>query len=147
MIEADRYWQRFCHAIGRDDLLTDARFQDFFERARHAADLVRELETSFRGRTLAEWTPVLDGADLIWSPVRRLDEAIHDPQAEAMGYFYEIDHAQAGSFRTVAPPFRIEGMRLGARQAATPVNRDARTILAEAGLTPQEIDSLLAIPA
>jgi crotonobetainyl-CoA:carnitine CoA-transferase CaiB-like acyl-CoA transferase len=143
MIEADRYWERFCHALGRADLLADARFQGFFERARHSADLVAELEATFRTRTLAEWAGVLDEAALIWSPVRRLDEAIHDPQAEAMGYFYEIEHAEAGKFRTVAPPFRIEGMALGARRAATPLGQEARRILAEAGLSAQEIDSLL----
>jgi crotonobetainyl-CoA:carnitine CoA-transferase CaiB-like acyl-CoA transferase len=144
MIEADRYWERLCHAISRPELLTDPRFQGFFDRTTHSADLVAELEATFRTRSLAEWTEVLDGAGLIWSPVRSLDEAIHDPQAEAMGYFYEVEHPQAGTFRTVGPPFRIEGMPLGARRAATPLNQDARVILAEAGLTPDEIESLLA---
>jgi crotonobetainyl-CoA:carnitine CoA-transferase CaiB-like acyl-CoA transferase len=143
MIEADRYWPKFCAAIERPELTEDPRFADGFARAQNAAELVRELESVFARRSLQEWKPRLDAAGLIWSPVNRIEEAIHDPQARAMGYFPEIEHEGAGRFETVAPPFRIEGARVGATRAASPLHRDAEQILREAGLSEEEIELLL----
>ncbi|MEN8182049.1 MAG: CoA transferase [Myxococcota bacterium] len=143
MIDADRYWLRFCEAIERPDLATDERFADGFARVAHARELVLELEAVFAKRTLEEWIPRLDAADLIWSPVHTLAEAIQDPQARALGYFQELEHSQAGRFETVAPPLRIEGVDLGGSRPASDLHQDARDVLAEAGLSPEEIETLL----
>jgi crotonobetainyl-CoA:carnitine CoA-transferase CaiB-like acyl-CoA transferase len=41
------------------------------------------LDATFKAKTLAEWTTVLDGIDLCWAPVRDLFEAIGDPHLAA----------------------------------------------------------------
>jgi crotonobetainyl-CoA:carnitine CoA-transferase CaiB-like acyl-CoA transferase len=143
MIEAERYWPRLCQALGHPEWQTDPRFADPFVRSAHAEDLVRELEAVLGSRTLEEWKPVLDAADLIWSPMLRVDEAIRDPLPRALGYVYEIEHPTAGRFETVGPPFRIAGMSLGARTGASPLHADARAILEDAGLSAEEIEKLL----
>jgi crotonobetainyl-CoA:carnitine CoA-transferase CaiB-like acyl-CoA transferase len=143
MIDPERYWPKLCQALGRDELLKDERFAEPFARAQNSEALVAELEATFAKRSLEEWKPVLDAAGLIWAPVNRIDEAVNDPQARAMDYFYPIEHDEAGTFETVATPFRIEGEKLGARSAASPVARDGREILREAGLREEEIDKLL----
>lgn len=143
MIEADRYWPQLCRAIGREDLAADPRFVDGWQRSKHSAALVRELEKTFEQRTLAEWRRILDAADVIWAPVNRVEEAIDDPQARALGYFYEVESVSAGRFETVAPPFRIEGLPLGARRAAPGLGADTAEVLREAGLTRAEIDALV----
>jgi len=143
MIEPDRYWSRFCAALGRPDLETDPRFASGFERHHHAEELVAELERTFAERTLAEWRPILDAHGLIWSPVSRVEEAIHDRQARHLGLFYDLESPAAGRFETVAPPFRIQGVPLGAKRAAPPVGGDTREVLREAGLSEAEIAELL----
>jgi len=143
MIDPEPYWPKLCGALARQDLLTDPRFADGWKRSANATVLCQELERTFLAKTLEEWRPVLDAAGLIWAPVLRVDEAVQDPQARSMGYFYEIEHPVAGRFETVAPPFRIEGTPLGARVAASPLNADARALLAEAGLDEGEIEKLV----
>ncbi len=142
MIDSDRYWPRVCDAIDRPDLRDDRRFADARARTTHSAALVRELESAFARQTLDAWRPRLDAADLIWSPVNRVDEALDDPQARALGYFETLDHATAGRFETVAPPFRIEGLKLGSGRAAPALNADAEEILIEAGLEAEEIERM-----
>ena len=142
MIEPDRYWEPLCRAIGRAELTHDERFADGFARAENSAALVGELEATFRERTLEEWAPGLDQAGLIWAPVRRLEEAVEDSQAWAMGYFRELEHPAAGPFSTVGPPFRIEGVALGAERPISPVDGDAEEVLREAGLDESEIEKL-----
>ncbi|HBZ72043.1 MAG TPA: hypothetical protein DEP35_20865 [Deltaproteobacteria bacterium] len=143
MIDPEPYWPKVCAALGREDLLTDARFADGWKRAANAAALAQELERTFLTKTLEQWRPVLDAAGLIWAPVLRVEEAVQDPQARSMGYFYEIEHPTAGRFETVGPPFRIEGMKLGASRAASPLHSDAQAILREAGLADGEIEKLV----
>jgi crotonobetainyl-CoA:carnitine CoA-transferase CaiB-like acyl-CoA transferase len=143
MIDPEPYWPKVCAALARQDLMADPRFADGWKRAANATALAEELERTFLTRTLEEWRPVLDAAGLIWAPVLRVEEAVQDPQARTMGYFYEIEHATAGRFETVAPPFRIEGTPLGASRAASPLHSDAQAILREAGLGEGEIEKLL----
>ena len=143
MIDPEPYWAKLCAAVGRPELATDERFADGFRRLANSAVLVAELESVFGRRPLAEWRPILDAAGIIWAPVQRVDEAIDDPQARAMGYVYEIEHPTAGRFETVGPPFRIEGEALGARRAASPLDADARDVLREAGLSDSEIEKLV----
>jgi crotonobetainyl-CoA:carnitine CoA-transferase CaiB-like acyl-CoA transferase len=142
MVDPEPYWPKLCQALARTDLAADERFADGFKRAANTAELVLELEKIFASRSLEEWCPILDAAGLIWAPVRRVDEAIYDPQVRAMGYVYEIEHATVGRFETVGPPFRIEGEALGARRAASPLHADASEVLREAGLTDAEIEKL-----
>ena len=143
MVDPEPYWPKLCAALERPDLAADERFSDGFRRAANAEALTRELETVFARRSLEAWTPVLDRGGLIWSPVRRVDEAIDDPQVRAMGYVYEVEHVTAGRFETVGPPFRIEGETLGARRAASPLHADAADVLREAGLSEAEISKLV----
>ncbi len=144
MIEPDRYWDTFCRAIGREDLLADERFADGWARTANAAELVTELETTFVKRTLEEWEKVLGEARLIWAPVKRIDEVPNDPSAREHGYFHELEHAEAGRFETITCPIRIDGHDLRRPAAASPLGADTRAVLAEAGLGESEIDALLA---
>ena len=143
MIEPDRYWPRLCDAIGRSELCTDPLYEDAWKRHENSRELVAEFEGTFAQRSLDEWAPVLDAAGLIWAPVNRVDEAIEDPEIRALGYIQEIEHATAGRFETVAPPFRIEGAKLGASRASSPLHSDAREILREAGFAEAEIEKLI----
>lgn len=141
MIEPDRYWPRLCNALGRPEWLEDPRFADAWGRAANSEALVRELEAALGQRTLEAWKPVLEAAGLIWAPVNRVDEAVEE--ARAMGASYDLEHPEAGAFPTVATPFSIEGVALGARRAMPAAHADARDILREAGLGDDEIEKLL----
>ena len=109
---------------------------------RTRAALIAELAREFAKRTLDEWRPRLDAAGLIWSPVNTLDEALDDPQARAMGYFDALEHPSAGRFESPAPPFRLEGVALGSRQACSALDADGEAVLREAGLDASEIAKL-----
>ena len=142
MIEPDRYWPRLCDALERPDLRDDPRFGDARARAEHASALIAEFEQAFRRRPLEAWGERLDAAGVIWAPVLRADEVVRDPQIRDLDYLRTVDH-ETGPIETVGPPFRIDGLRLGSERAASPVNRAARRIFAEAGLDEAAIEALL----
>jgi crotonobetainyl-CoA:carnitine CoA-transferase CaiB-like acyl-CoA transferase len=144
MIDPSNYWERFCRALGHPEWQTDARYAGDLDRAKHAAELAQEIEAELLRRPLADWGPVLDGAGLIWAPVRQLHEAIDDPQAAATGCFAEVAHPRAGSFQTVAPPFRIDGVDLAPKSAAPGLGADSESLLREVGASADEIAAITA---
>jgi len=144
MVDPEPYWPRLCEAIGRPELRSDPRFEEPFTRAAHAEELVGELEAEFAKLPLEAWRPRLDAAGLIWAPVARLEEAVQDPQARAMGYFAELEHPEAGPFETGTAPFRIEGVPVGTRKPVSPLDADAEAVLREAGLDDAAIGKIRA---
>ena len=64
-------------------------------------------------------------------------------QAEAAGAFQTVDHPKAGRFRTVAPPIVLSGHELRSGRCGPELGADSRDVLAEAGLSDEEIDAAL----
>ncbi len=142
MIDPTLYWPRLCNAVERPDLIDDARFAEPFTRAANGAALIAILEQEFAKQPIDVWRTRLDAAGLIWSPVNRIGEVLDDPQARAMGYFEELEHPEAGRFESLAPPFRMDGLKLGSRRACSDVDADGEAVLREAGLDEGEIAKL-----
>jgi crotonobetainyl-CoA:carnitine CoA-transferase CaiB-like acyl-CoA transferase len=72
-----KFWEGFCRATGRDDLLP----LQFSERPEDFA----LVEGVFAGRTRDEWGSLLEGADFCGEVVRSLDEVLEDPQVKHRG--------------------------------------------------------------
>jgi formyl-CoA transferase len=142
MIDPTPYWPRLAEAVGRPEWLEDARFAEPFTRAHNAPALIAELDAEFAKLPLEAWRPRLDAAGLIWSPVQRVEEVLDDPQARAMGYFRTLEHPGFGPFETLAPPFSIEGVALGAARPCSDADADGEAVLREAGLDESEIAKL-----
>ena len=59
MLQADKYWARFCEVAGRPDLASDPRYADAALRRQNVADCTAELKALFAGKSMAEWKTIL----------------------------------------------------------------------------------------
>jgi crotonobetainyl-CoA:carnitine CoA-transferase CaiB-like acyl-CoA transferase len=143
MVESDRYWPALCRALEREDLVRDPRFDSAVARYRNSAELVALLDAVFRARTLADWEKRFADFELIWSPMRSMAELFDDPQIRAMGYFRSVEHATAGRFETMGPPFDLSVTALEATAPAPALGADGEAVLREAGLDDAEIAAAL----
>ncbi len=143
MIESDRYWPALCRALERDEWLRDPRFDSAVTRYKNSPELVALLDSLFRARSLAEWEQRFAGFDLIWSPMRRMDEIFDDAQIRAMGYYRAVEHPSAGRFETMGPPFDLSATPLAADRPAPALGADGEAVLREAGLDDAEIAAAL----
>ena len=100
-------WPDVARAIGREDLLEDARFGSLRDRRRNGVDLIAIMDAAFAEKTLAEWTPILDEAGLIWSPVQTFEQAFEDPQMHAAGVYVDMPKADGTSYKNIASPIRF----------------------------------------
>jgi crotonobetainyl-CoA:carnitine CoA-transferase CaiB-like acyl-CoA transferase len=136
-------WEQFCRALGRSDLADNPDYADAKGRYTHNAELMATLDQTMATKTFEEWADILDRNDCIWGPVNDPALAASDPQMQAAGVFTEIDHPEAGTFRTVAVPFKIRGDdTIRPRGAAPVVGQHGEKILAELGYDADQIASL-----
>ena len=138
----DRYWPRFCRAIGEPAWADDPRYSDMAKRRAASRELAAAIAERFARHDLADWSPRLDAEGLIWAPVVDFIEVIDDPQPRSMGAFATLEHPQGGHFETLAAPFTLRGADVRPRGPAPAAGEHGRAVLAELGLTEEEIDAL-----
>jgi crotonobetainyl-CoA:carnitine CoA-transferase CaiB-like acyl-CoA transferase len=138
MLQRDLYWDGVLEVIGRTDLRTDARFADPASLGAHTAEAAEELSRTFRTRTLAKWREALGKQPGQWDVVANVLELSHDPQAVANGYVQPIAYEDGLELPMVSAPAQIDRTP-PPLQPAPAFNDDADAILAELGMTQDEI--------
>jgi crotonobetainyl-CoA:carnitine CoA-transferase CaiB-like acyl-CoA transferase len=111
-----KFWERLCVALEREDLLADPRFTDFAARNLNRDALLPTLRGEFRARSTEEWLTALSQAGVPHGPVYDVAEALEDRQARARGDVVELHHPGLGTVRQLASPLRLSG-------DATPLER------------------------
>ncbi|MGH8984661.1 MAG: CaiB/BaiF CoA transferase family protein [Acidimicrobiia bacterium] len=102
------FFERFCEAVGRTDLLEGRVGAEVGEHAAGDVALRRELAAIFATRTQAEWIRLLQDADVPGGPVHTVRSLLDDPQFRARTAFVEHDHPEAGPLRMVATPIHTD---------------------------------------
>ncbi|MDQ6648772.1 MAG: CoA transferase [Actinomycetota bacterium] len=138
------WWPRFSEVVGRPEWATDPRFDSVASRIEHMTEITELMDELFATRPLADWGELFNEAGFVWAPAATVAELAADPHAEAVGLFPEIEHAEGGRFRTVRMPLRIIGADIGPRGPGPDLGQHTAEVLAEAGLSQQDIAALVA---
>jgi len=136
------WWPRFCAAVGRPEWANDARFETVVSRREHMSEITDLMDALFAGRPLAAWGELFDSHGFTWAPAATVAEFAADPQAAAVGLFPEVTHPTAGTFRTVAAPVTVRGADIQPRGAAPDLGQHTAEVLAELGLSADEVTAL-----
>ncbi len=75
------------------------------------------------------------------SPYLTVTEALKDPQVEHRGSLCPIEDS-AGKYLSPAPPFRFSGSPLQSGPHVADLGEHTASVLADAGLSPDEIKAL-----
>jgi crotonobetainyl-CoA:carnitine CoA-transferase CaiB-like acyl-CoA transferase len=142
MIQSDRFWSDFCHALGKEKWVDDPRFKDSSARAEDCAALTDEIDRVVATRTSNEWAPIFDRHNLIWAPVRTDAEVLDDPQAEAIGAFANVDHPNIPQCRVVNSPVEFGDVDKTPHRGAPELGQHTEEVALEMGLTWDEIARL-----
>lgn len=133
----DRQFARLCAAIGLPDLPADPRFASNGLRVENRAALTGALEAAlaaFDGAALAE---ELIAAGVPAGPVLNVAEALAHPHVAHRGMRVEID-----DYLGLGAPARLTRTAADYRRKPPAFAEHAAEILAEAGLSPEEIRAL-----
>lgn len=126
----EKFWVRMAQALGREDLLTDARFATFETRLGHKELLETQLAASFARETTAHWLATLAAAGVPCAPINTVGEALVDPQVVERDAVFRLEHPVWGQVIHMASPLRVGGQPHVRRPAPT-LGADTRSVLVE----------------
>ena len=139
----DRQWQSFWQLTEQTQYANDPRFAKLVDRAKHIDSLYEIVADLLQTRASAQWLAALDEAQIPAGKVTNLKDLPQDPQLLATGFFKTVD--QPDMERLVLPdaPWRMDGQSLPIRCGPPAMGAHSEEILAEAGLSAQEISEAL----
>ncbi|WP_403022741.1 CaiB/BaiF CoA transferase family protein [Salinibacterium sp. GXW1014] len=136
----DAMWRRFCTAIGLDQLAADPALATNDGRRRDRARITEQIATVLVTRPALEWTSLLAGAGVPTSLVQSLGEVVADPQVVARDSVLPVPGTPG--LNGVRSPFRLRSIPQPRNERFPQLGADSVDVLAELGLSPDEIGSL-----
>lgn len=138
LLNEARQWPALLEVLGQPAWGSDPRFASPALRRTHASVLIGLLDVVFISRSLPEWRPLLDSANLTFDAVATTVEAAAADQPRATG---AIRQSAAGRW-TVDSPLHIAGEAKSPARPPPGLGEDEDAILSEHGYTPAEIRTL-----
>ena len=139
VIHSDRYWPLLCQALGRSELVDDARFASFELRDANHRELIDLLDELFGQMTYDEWQAKVVEYDLIACRVNSLTTLQDDEQVLANDYMVKLPHPELGEWWYAPTPVEFEKTPVSIRSEAPHVGQRTDQILGELGYSPEEI--------
>jgi crotonobetainyl-CoA:carnitine CoA-transferase CaiB-like acyl-CoA transferase len=108
LLNEEKQFPILARCLGREDLIADARFATRADRHTHSIELIREFDTTFATRPLAEWREILDGTGIVFGVVGILDDIPTDQQMIENEVLVPFEN---DTMLTVNSPIWIDGAR------------------------------------
>jgi crotonobetainyl-CoA:carnitine CoA-transferase CaiB-like acyl-CoA transferase len=128
----DKFFGELARAIGRPDLIGDARFVSPAARQANRDALTEIIDTQMRKETNAHWLGKLGGV-LPIAPVLDLAQALDNPLLRATEMIRDVPHPAKPDMRMLANPIKVDGRRLD-QAVCPPLGADNGTYLADTAL-------------
>jgi crotonobetainyl-CoA:carnitine CoA-transferase CaiB-like acyl-CoA transferase len=141
MMQADRYWARFCEVAGRPELASDPRFVNAEARVANTDACMAELKALFASHTFAEWRDILSRQEGQWDVVQNVGEVHRDVQVQANSYLQAVDYGDGTTIPMVSVPHQFDGKPMPARRSPE-LGADSDAILAGLGYDEEAIIAL-----
>ena len=135
-------WQRFCVALGAQDLLEHPDYETDTLRSKNRDALNEQLERYLVERDSAHWIAALNEAGVPCGPIYAIDEMFADPQVRHLGMTRQVDHETLGRIDVVSHPVTLERASDSPYTPAPDPGEHAAEVLGELGIDADEIDGL-----
>jgi crotonobetainyl-CoA:carnitine CoA-transferase CaiB-like acyl-CoA transferase len=139
-----KLWAIFCRTVGREDWLQVPEWQTVAERSKNRAKVNAAVSEVTRTKPSDYWIATLEEAGIPCGPVNNIREVFEDPQVQHLEMAMPIRHRGRGELRIVASPLKVEGLRTGVYRDVPGLGEHGTEILAEAGLSADQIADMRA---
>ncbi|MBT3627989.1 MAG: CoA transferase [Rhodospirillaceae bacterium] len=141
-VMSDREWQALTRALERPEWLEDARFTTPALRDQNINERLALIQEVLKTRTSADWLARLEAEGVPCAPALTRNELIAHEQVVASDILVTSDHPHAGRLRQARPAARFDKTPSGIRHGAPLLGEHSDEILAELGLSREEIAAL-----
>lgn len=108
-ITHDKFWQKFCHEIGRPEWIADPVFATMTSRRIHRVEVVARITEVLQGASAAQWVARLAPLGVVASEVVTLGQALESDLTRARDLVISLGDATA-VLRAIGMPLRFDGL-------------------------------------
>ncbi len=134
-----KLWRLLCQTLGREELLADPRFATIADRLANRETLIAELEASFAAKTAEDWVVALLDAGIPAGRMNTYPEAFDSAHGRHREMRIEVPHPIEGSVPNIGFPVKLSGTPQRVRRHAPLLGEHTDALLAELGLSPDDI--------
>src|SRR5260370_26626099 len=131
-------------AMGREELLSDARFSDPKKLAENRPQLTAMLDEIFGSQPMTHCDEVFNGVHVTFGAVRDPQEVINDPQLRPNHIVIPLEGAGDKLTSTISSPIQVHGVTKVPAKRAPKIGEHNEQILQELGFDAKEIERLRA---
>jgi crotonobetainyl-CoA:carnitine CoA-transferase CaiB-like acyl-CoA transferase len=108
MLQPGRYWKDFCQHLGREELVSDPRFDTVEKLIANAQEAGTIIAAELRSRPLAHWVERFRTMEGPWEPVQNSVEVGQDPQLVENGFIGDVVDVDGNPRKLVAAPVQFD---------------------------------------
>lgn len=143
MIYNDKQWQAFFRELGNPPWSQDPMFASLRSRTENISEVLASVARELATRSTAEWMDLFRRAEIPATPIASMEQLLHDPHLVETGFWQERE-TEAGTLRYPGIPTTFSETPGAIGDPGPVLGADNMAVLAEAGLTPDEIEALVA---
>ena len=138
-------WQRFCEAVGAQEMKEDERFKSSAGRLKNRVALNEAINAIFRTKSTAHWMKLLSASEVPAGAVNRIDQVFGDEQVKHLKMASKVNStALAREIEIVRNPVNLERTPSSISRPAPMPGEHTDEVLGEFGFQLSEIEALRA---
>ena len=137
-VASEKTFQSLCHAAGRPDWITDARFAQYTDRRNNWGEYVDELEKWSTRHSVEDVMAAFEANGVPASRYRSVSEVMADPQTAHRRTLQPVTDA-GGTLQVVAAPFRLSEADTSVKGFCVDLGENTEEVLRSFGLSDSEI--------
>ena len=143
-VGSDKQWRDLCALVGDPQLSSEADYVTGSLRLTNRDALTERLERALAGRPGLEWVGALRKARIPTGPIYNYQQVFEDPQVKHLDMVQHVTRADGTDLPLLRGPISVDGKALRIRKAPPALGEDTEAVLAELGLTDDQVAGLLA---
>ena len=142
-VGTDYQFRKFCAAVNRPELASDARFLTNPDRVTNRRDLSAIVGEIMTAKPTAQWLDLFGEVGVACGPINTLRDVYRHPQVIDREMVFEMDHSIGGKVPLTANPIHFREHPISYEVPPPLLGQHTRAILGEVlGLDSAEIDRL-----
>jgi CoA:oxalate CoA-transferase len=138
----DKHWRDLCVLLGDPALADVPEFATGKDRTRNRDAVKARLEALLAARSGIEWVDALRAAGIPAGPIYNYEQAFADPQVVHLDMVQHVSRPDGSDLPLLRGPLSIGGVGTKIRRAPPGLGEDTLRVLAELGLTDEQVAGL-----
>ena len=137
-----KIWERFCHALGAPEWVTDERSKSKANRSVHREWLNAEIEKRLAHETSDHWIERLNREGVACGRINDVKQVFEEPQVRHLGMLKTVTSARLGEQEIVGQPVTMSRTPSTIARATPLRGEHTEEILREIGYTAEDLERM-----